>query len=64
MIKIDLFKNEKNLMVAYEVNGHADYAEEGKDIVENSGARHGDPHAVKSHGKARESSKEGGAEKS
>ena len=33
MIKIDLFKNEKNLMVAYEVNGHADYAEEGKDIV-------------------------------
>ena len=33
MIKIDFFKNEKNLMVDYEVNGHADYAEEGKDIV-------------------------------
>ena len=33
MIKIDLFKNEKNLMVAYEVSGHADYAEEGQDIV-------------------------------
>ena len=33
MIKIDLFKNEKNLIVAYAVNGHADYAEEGKDIV-------------------------------
>jgi len=33
MIKIDLFKNEKNLIVAYEVNGHAGYAQEGQDIV-------------------------------
>ena len=33
MIKIAIFKNEKNLVTGYEVSGHADYAEEGRDIV-------------------------------
>jgi len=33
MIKINIEKNERNLIVGYTVNGHADFAPEGQDIV-------------------------------
>lgn len=33
MIKVNVFKNEDNLITGFKVIGHADYAEKGSDIV-------------------------------
>ena len=33
MIRIDIFRNNKDMIVAYKVDGHAGYGEEGNDIV-------------------------------
>ena len=33
MIQVDLFKNERGMIVGYRVSGHAGYSEAGTDIV-------------------------------
>lgn len=33
MINVSIYKNAENLITGFQINGHADYAEKGSDIV-------------------------------